>query len=141
MPRYAVLFDRDEYVAQWCWRKFNLFPMPYTMAIGIIDTRSNQIEGAAIFYWWNGCNIELNYYGPNTTTLGIVRILGTIAKNRFNATRVTVRTQCENVFKGMKKFGFVEEGIERDFYGIGQDARRLVLFRDGLTRLAGKGAL
>jgi hypothetical protein len=129
-------------VANWCWKEFDLFPMPVEMAIGIIDTQNdNQLVGAALFYWWNGCNIELNYYGPRTATLGIARILATIALKKFNATRGTLRCASELVARGMKKLGFVEEGIERDFYGIGKDAQRLVIFRDGLVRLAGKGAL
>jgi hypothetical protein len=138
-PRYAVLFDHDQHVAEWCWREFNLFPMPYNMAIGILDR--GELAGAAIFYWWNGCNIELNYYGPGTPTLGIFRILATIALKKFNVTRATLRTWCANdyIVRGMKKVGFVEEGTERDFYGIGKDAQRLVIFRDGLVRLAGKG--
>lgn len=144
MARYAVLFDHDRHVAEWCWKEFDLFPMPVNMALGILDTRDdNRLVGAAIFYWWNGCNIELNYYGPGTPTLGIARILATIALKKFNATRGTLRTWCANdyIARGMKKLGFIEEGIERDFYGLGRDAQRLVIFRDGLTRLAGKGAL
>lgn len=144
MPRYAVLLDHDQYVAEWCWKEFDLFPMPFNMAIGIIDTQDdNSLVGAAMFYWWNGCNVELNYYGPGTPTLGIVRILAAIALKKFNVVRTTLRTKCANEFivRGMKKLGFIEEGIERDFYGAGLDAQRMVIFRDGLIRLAGKGAL
>lgn len=144
MPRYAVLLDHDQHVAEWCWKEFDLFPMPFNMAIGIIDTQDdNSLVGAAMFYWWNGCNVELNYYGPGTPTLGIVRILAAIALKKFNVIRTTLRTKCVNEFivRGMKKLGFIEEGIERDFYGAGLDAQRMVIFRDGLIRLAGKGAL
>lgn len=144
MPRYAVLLDHDQHVAEWCWKEFDLFPMPFNMAIGIIDTQDdNSLVGAAMFYWWNGCNVELNYYGPGTPTLGIVRILAAIALKKFNVVRTTLRTKCANEFivRGMKKLGFIEEGIERDFYGAGLDAQRMVIFRDGLIRLAGKGAL
>ena len=112
------------------------------MSIGVIDTRNDHLVGAAMFYYWNGCNVELNYYGPGTPTLGIARTLAIIALRKFNVTRATLRTSCANnvIVRGMKKLGFVEEGTERDFYGIGKDAQRLVIFRDGLTRLAGKGA-
>lgn len=140
MPRYAVLFDHDQYVAEWCWREFNLFPMPVNMALGIIDTREgNKLVGAAMFYWWNGCNIELNYYGPGTPTIGIARILATLAVKKFNVNRVTIRTQCENVLKGMQKFGFELEGYEADFYGKNKPATRMVLFRKQIERLAGAG--
>jgi len=144
MPRYALLFDHDQHVAEWCWNEFRLFPMPVNMAIGILDTHlNNEMVGAAMFYWYNGCNIELNYYGPGTPTLGIARILATLAIRKFNVTRATLRTWCINtdIVNGMKKFGFIEEGTEKDFYGVGRDAQRLVIFRDGLIRLAGKGAL
>lgn len=144
MPRYALLFDHDQHVADWCWKEFDLFPMPVNMAIGILDAfDGNNLVGAAMFHQWNGCNIELNYYGPGTPTLGIARILATLALKKFNVTRATLRTWCVNDFivRGVKKLGFNEEGFERDFYGIGKDAQRLVIFRDGLIRLAGKGAL
>jgi hypothetical protein len=96
-----------------------------------------------MFWNFNGCSVEMNYYGPGTPTLGIARILATIALRKFNATRGTLRTWCTNdhIVSGMKKLGFLEEGTERDFYGIGKDAQRLVIFRDGLMRLAGKGAM
>ena len=140
MPRYALLFDQDENVAQWCWKKFDLFPMPYNMAIGIIDQNDTpRLVGCAMFYWWNGCNIELNYYGPGTPTLGITRILATLAVRKFNVTRVTVRTRCENVIRGMRKLGFEQEGFEADFYGKHKPATRMVMFRRDLERLAGAG--
>lgn len=144
MPRYAVLFEHDEFVANWCWKEFNIFPMPVNMAIGILDTKNGaKLVGAIFFYWYNGCNIEMDYYGPGTPTLGIARILATVALKKFNVTRATLRTWCANdyVIRGMKKLGFVEEGTEKDFFGAGRNAQRMVIFRDGLIRLAGKGAI
>lgn len=143
MPRYAVLLDHDQHVAEWTWREFNLFPMPFNMAIGIIDQRSeNRLVGAALFDFWNGYNVHLNYYGPGTPTLGIFRILATLALKKFNVVRVTLQTKYSNshVINAAKKLGFIEECTERDLYGPGTSAQRLVIFRDGIIRLAGKGA-
>jgi len=144
MPRYALLFDHDMQVAQWCWKEFDLFPMPFNMAIGILDTKQdNEMVGAAMLWNYNSCNIELNYYGPGTPTLGIARILATLALRKYNVTRATLRTWCVNdyIVRGMKKLGFHEEGVEQDYYGAGRDAQRLVIFRDGLRRLAGEGVM
>jgi len=137
-PRYSILMGYDHDVAQWCWRAFNLFPMPYNLALGIMDRdRNNALVGAAIFDQWNGHNIELSYYGPKTPTAGIVRMLARAALN-FNVQRVSMRTSSLRgpLIKQLSKLGFEIESVERHFYGFERHAVRMVIFRPLIERTA-----
>lgn len=140
IPRYGVLPDNDLHVMQWCWKTYNLHPIPVAMAIGIIDNYADELAGCAYFTNWNLCDIELNLYGEGAFTKGIFRYLALIACTQFNVIRVTIKTQRKHkrLRRTAEKFGFEYEGIERDLYGKGKDAIRMVMFRPALERLAGK---
>lgn len=149
-PRCGFLVDCDLYVLNWVIETFDVFytvqwngerfirtPMAINKAVGIIDNQNRQLIGGAIFDQFNSYNVELSYYGPNTLTPGIIRSLAWIALNSFNPTRVSMRTSVNNtdIIRGLKKLGFMQESIERDCFGRGKDAARLVIFRDQIERL------
>jgi len=137
-PKYSILMACDHEVAEWCLRAFNLFPMPYNLALGILDRdRDNALVGAAIFDQWNGHNIELSYYGPRTPTAGIVRALARAALH-FNVQRLSMRTASVRgpLIKQLSKLGFEIESVERHFYGYEKHAVRLVVFRPQIEKTA-----
>ena len=136
MSKIAILLNQDAWVANWTWQNWQLVPMPVNFAMGFI--KEGNIIGSALFQWYNGNNIELNYYGPSTPTLGIARALARVALVKFNVQRVTIRTETVNrpIIRGMMKFGFRLEGSERHFYGKDRHAVRLVMFREELERIA-----
>jgi hypothetical protein len=69
----GLLLGEDILVTSWANKSFNLFPVQYFRAVGIIDTDKGKIVGAAIFQNYTGTNVNLSYYGKNTLSAGIVR--------------------------------------------------------------------
>ena len=132
-----LLFGYDKQIAKWAFGKFKFNPTPYVMAIGVIND-DKEVVGAALFQEYNGHNVELAYYGPNTLTPHIVRTLASVAMNGLHCDRMTVRTGKKNkaLTKSIKKLGFVYEGIQRRFYG-NDDAVMFGLYGNNLARLAG----
>jgi RimJ/RimL family protein N-acetyltransferase len=136
MSKIGILLDQDHMVAHWTWQTWQLTPMPVNWAMGLV--RDGYLVGSALFQWYNGNNIELNYYGPGTATVGVAKVLARVALKRFNVQRVTLRTENTNlaIIRGMMKFGFRLEGMERRFYGRDRHAVRLVMFREEIEKIA-----
>ncbi len=142
--KYGLVLPRDlnetNYIASWTWKEFNLQPMKMDLAVGIVDTKAENtpLVGSAMFYNFNGCNVELNLYGPGTPTIGLFRCLARIAVLHLNVLRVTIKTAPYNdhIIRAALKFGFEHEGTEKNFYGLGRDAVRMVLHREGIERIA-----
>lgn len=140
---YGILLGEDARVAAWAFATFKFVPTPINKGLGIIDGNCNLV-GAILLQNFNGTNLELSYYGPWTVTLGIVRIMARTVIGEFNAARLTVVTSKKNrrLIWSLQKFGFKLEGAQRCYYGHEDIKRnvgvRLVLFRDGLERLAGR---
>lgn len=138
----GVLLGSDQLVAAWAFQTFNRFPTSVDKAIGIVE--DNQLVGAAIFNNYNSVNADLSYYGKNTATVGIFRILAKIALNDLRLSRCTVIVPKRPSFllKKLHKFGFRFEGIQRRFYGPTDKAHhtgcRFVVFREDMERLAGR---
>lgn len=137
----GLVIDRDEVVAKWAYTEYNLHEMPVDRAVGIIDGRG-YLVGAALFHNFNGANVELSYYGPNTLTSNIARALARIAVGIFNVARLTVVTSKRNkrLIRGLLKLGFRLEGTQRCFYGHDDNTRntgvRLAAFRDRIECVA-----
>lgn len=138
---HGLIIGNDNVIAQWAFAQFNLYPMAFNRAFGIID-KDKKIVGAILLQNFNGVNLELSYYGPNTLTSGIVRSLARIGIAQFNATRVTVVTSKRNrrLMQSLSRFGFKLEGVQRCFYGA-EDTRRntgvrFVMFREQIERIA-----
>jgi RimJ/RimL family protein N-acetyltransferase len=130
-----LLFHHDAQVAEWAFDKFNFQPTRYDLALGIMD--DGVIVGAAIWHAYNGCDIELSYYGP--VDLGIARKLARVAVGHLGVSRVTARTARNNkkITRGIRKIGFEYEGIRK--YGHGdQDSVMYGLYGKKLARLAGR---
>lgn len=136
----GVLIDADAMVASWAYATYNRQPIAVNRAIGIIEKR--ELVGAALFTDYNSVNADLSYYGKNTLTSGIVRLLAKIALHELNLSRCTVIVPKRPSFllKKLPKFGFRYEGVQRRFYGPTDAPRhtgcRFVLFREDIERLA-----
>ena len=138
MTRYGLTHDETGYVANWTWNTFRVFPMKMDLVFGIIDSQTNDLVGSAMFWQFNGANIELNWYG-NGLTIRIAKALAIIAVKHFNVVRGTIREPIEKVslINRLKRLGFVEEGVEEHFYGWNKHCVRLVIFRNQIEKLAG----
>ena len=118
MAKYGLVSPRNkeeaDYIAAFTWQTYKLFPMQMDAVYGIIDVDRQDLVGSAMFSQFNGYNCELNYYGIDMLTLGMVRQLASeILKTSI--IRVTIRAWKPAVIKGAKKFGFIEEGTEEHF--------------------------
>ena len=138
----GLIFGQDNVVAAWAFSTFKIFPTRVDRAVGIVETDGTLI-GAFLLENFNGYNIELSYYGPWTTTPGIVRSIARMALHEFDPARATVITSKRNkrLIKALLKFGWRVEGIQRCFYGKQDTQRntgvRLVMFRDQIEYIAG----
>jgi hypothetical protein len=142
---YGLLVDQDKLVSSWTYKTYNIFPQYVDKAFGIIDNEG-KLMGGILFQNFNGVNVELSYYGPNTLSSGIVRVIARCAIGHFNASRLTVVTPQKNkrLIRGLLKIGFKLEGVQRCFYGH-KDCKkntgvRLAAFREQLSRVAYKTA-
>ena len=127
----------DEHVARWTAENFNLPIRSYDLAVGIID--GDRIVGSVIFNSYNGWDVEISYYGPNTMTLGLVKQIARVAVNQLGVSRITARTTRNNkqMTRGVKKIGFEYEGIRHNAFGE-YDAIMYGLYGKKLAKLAGK---
>jgi RimJ/RimL family protein N-acetyltransferase len=138
--RCGVVRGCDEQVAKWAWRNNNLTPLPCTKALGVVAP-DGQLVGAALFHNYSGCDVELSYFGRNTVTLGIVKLLAREAI-AMGVARVSIRTSKSNkrILRWLPKIGARLEGVSRRFYGNEDCSRstavRFVLFQEDLARLA-----
>jgi ribosomal protein S18 acetylase RimI-like enzyme len=134
---HGLLFGHDTSVAVWAWNEFKLTSMPIDAAIGIVS--GNRLIGAAIFQNHSGYNVELSYYGPQTFSAGIAKMLARYTIDRFKVDRLTMRTNRKNasILKMFHRFGFKFEGVQHRYYGPFGDAAVFVLFREDLERIAG----
>lgn len=137
----GLIVDQDQYVANWAYTTYRLYPLPVNKALGIIDSKG-LLVGACLFQGFNGVNADLSYYGTNTVTPGIVRYIAYVAATYFNVARVTVVTSQKNrrLIKALLRIGFKLEGIQRRFYGHHDNRKntgvRLVIFREVIDRIA-----
>lgn len=137
----GLLFDCDETVARAAFSIYGIKPFKFDRALGLIG-KDAKLCGAIVFTGYNGYNVEVSYYGKNTVTVGISRLLSRFIIQTFNPSRVTVVTSKRNRFliRGLQKFGFKVEGMQRCYYGVKDIQRntgvRFVLFREGLERIA-----
>ena len=139
---YGLLIGEDEKVAAWAFSTFHLFPTRVDRALGIVS-KDGAIKGAILFQNFNGTNVELSYYGPHTASVGISRSIARVILSEFSAARVTVVTSKRNrrIMRGLSKFGFAIEGVQRRYYGHKDCPRntgvRFVLFHEQICKIAG----
>ena len=133
----TLLRDCDAELAAWVRSKFQYSIGGYDMAVGILD--DGALVGCFMFHAYNGHDVELSYFGPNTMDLGITRKIARIAVDELGVSRITVRTARNNkiIKRGIKKLGFEFEGIRKHGYGE-YDAIMYGLYGRNLARMAGK---
>lgn len=135
----GLLVGNDAAIADWTYKTFNLIPYPINRAFGIVE--DGKLVGGVLFQNFNGYNVEMCYYGPQTLSLGIVRSLARVAVS-FNVSRGTVITSKRNrrLMKSLVRIGFKLEGSQRRFFGEKDIPRntgvRFVMFREDIDRLA-----
>lgn len=138
----GILLGDDDAVASWAWKTYNLYPLSYIRALGVL--RDDKLVGAAIFSHYNSCDAHLSYYGVNTLTGGIIKCLAHIAIDDLNLSRITlvIPKKSRRLLKSVLKLGFKVEGIQRCFFGRQDSIRntgvRLVLFRDQIEAFVHK---
>jgi RimJ/RimL family protein N-acetyltransferase len=137
----GLLAGEDQKVTDWCFTTFNLCRYKVDGALGVI-TPEGKLIGAVLFHFYNGCNVEISYYGPRTVTLGIVKSIARVVLYTFNASRATMITSKRNkhLIKSLLKLGFKIEGVQRCHYGHADTNRnagvRLVMFRSRIEEIA-----
>lgn len=137
----GLLFGADEAVAAQLFAVYHQKPMKYDRALGLVGPEG-RLTGAVLFHHYNGSNVEMSYYGPNTATLGVFRCLMRFILLEFNASRLTAMTSKRNRrnIKGFQKLGFRLEGVSRCYYGQRDCPRntavRFVMFRDVIEKIA-----
>lgn len=117
--RVILLFGNDKLVADWMSKKWGHSIPPWYYAIGIIDPKTGLLRGAASFHNYNGANIEISYYGPNTFSRDVIRGISDFCINKIKVERLTVSVprKSKSMLRTLPRFGFKVEGVLRHFYG------------------------
>ena len=112
------LYNNDKLVADWVSKKWGKPLQNWYFAIGVLN-KNGTLSGAATFHNYNGYNIELAYYGPNTVTTQLFREIGDFCVNKLKVERLSVMIPRKNssMVRNLPKFGFKLEGIIRHYYG------------------------
>ncbi len=137
----GLLFECDEFVAQWLYQQMGWPGYKYDRAVGLVNEKGALI-GAVLYQHWNGCNVEVSYYGKRTMSAGIIRTLARFTLIAFNPGRITVNTSKKNkrFIRSLYRFGFRLEGACKCYYGPEDTNRntaiRFVGFRDDIARVA-----
>lgn len=137
----GVLEGHDHAVAAWAFQQFKVTPVSIDRCFGLIDPETQSLVGAVMFHSYNGCNVEVSYYGPKTMTLGIYKFMATKALDLFRVERVTfhVPRNRKRLIAWHKRMGAVHEGNERRFYGRDDSSAstgvRLAIFADRIRQI------
>jgi RimJ/RimL family protein N-acetyltransferase len=133
----TFLLGQDVMVANWVFKTFNFHPVPFCMAVGIIE--KDCLIGGCLFHAHNGPDVEVSFYGPGALDLSVCRGLARLAINRLGVSRITARTSRSNktMTRGIRKVGFQYEGVRKFGYGE-QDAIMYGLYGKNLAKLAGR---
>src|SRR6185369_4894085 len=137
----GLLFECDEEVALWLYQQMGWPAYKFDKAIGIVR-EDGQMVGAVLYQHWNGCNVEVSYYGKGTMTAGIMRCMARYTLIVFNPSRITVNTSKKNkrFIRSLQRFGFRLEGMSRRYYGADDKNRntavRFVAFREDIEKVA-----
>jgi len=113
-----IVAGHDHEVAAWAQDKYERGLRPYDAALAIVN-KQEQIVGAATLHEFNGSNVELCYWGPNTLTRYIAGAIAYFCFRTIKANRITCRTPRWNkpVVRHLPKLGFKYEGLLRRYYG------------------------
>lgn len=116
----------DERVVRFLNEKLNrpLYP-PFTV-MGI--ERDGDVVAGVLFNGFNRANIDLSAAGTGWTP-GFMRALGRYVFTQMRCTRMTLRTEHEQVVKFALRLGGKIEGVMRDYYGEGRDATVIGVLR------------
>ena len=113
-----LLFGHDQTVADWVSKKWGKPIPPWYHAIGVLDT-DGVLKGGATFHNFNGSNIELCYYGPQTFSLDVIKGLTRFVFNHLKCSRLTVSVPRKNkvLIKSVSRMGMKVEGVLKHYYG------------------------
>lgn len=141
--RSGLLLGCDRYVAAWARQAQGSYASHLDLCIGVLNP-VQELVGAFAFNHYNGCDVELHYYGPGTLKRAIVRAIFATALEKFNPSRITVRTRKESMARGVRKLGAVFECRQLRVYGSTDApehaADQFVFYREAIERLAGRKA-
>ena len=136
----GLLFDCDAVVADYLFKSYGSKPFKYDRAVGLLI--SGNLQGAVLFHYFNGFNVEMSYYGKSTMTAGVVRTIARYIICTFSPSRLTVMTSKRNkrYIRAFQRLGFKLEGTQRCYYGERDCNRniavRFVMFRDRIDEIA-----
>lgn len=113
-----LMYGHDKTVADWVSKKWGKSIPPWYFAIGILNSEG-LLKGGITFHNYNGSNIELCYYGPNTLTPSIWKGVADFCINKLKVNRLTVSVPRRNksMTKNLPRLGFKVEGVLRHYYG------------------------
>ena len=114
----------------WAGAFFGITFVEPCAAVGIM--RNHKLVGAVIYNCQDARNIEMTCIAPHVLTLKITREIFHIAfdEHQYNARRIslTVRAKRGDLIRKLERWGFVIEGMKRDYY---DDDHAIIL---GMTR-------
>jgi len=115
--RYIV--EPKDAILGWAGAYFGTAFLEPCSALGILD-RHGKIVGAAVYNCQEARNIELTVVAKHVLTPNVVRAIYRIAfdPDQYNARRIslTVRAKRADLVCKLQRWGYVIEGMKRDYY-------------------------
>lgn len=126
-----LLFGHDATVAEWTGDRLGA-RFPDAVGIGVIDD-GGVLRAGLLLEMWNRFTAEFSVYAePHSLTSDIAKAFFVHVFEGMGVARLQVHTDRSNkvVKRSAPKFGFVWDGVARNFYGPGQDGLRFYMTRD-----------
>lgn len=124
-----ALCGHDAAVAEWVGNRIGVVMTPPYTAIGFLDRAGTLVAGFVFYGYTPGGNIDIAIALSGRLTRGALRAVCQYAFVQIPATRITARplrshaAACDQ----LKRAGFVQECVARDYRGPGLDVLQLRL--------------
>lgn len=129
----AVFGSQNDVIGQTTknWLESNIKEEFNSLYLTVAFLKENTIKAASLFTNYNGSNIEMHYFGDSVSR-GNFRTVLNYVFNHLKCNRLTVIPLREDIKSliALKRLGFLQETILKNYYGVDDSKDGLVYVMD-----------